>query len=477
MYMSTFHIALLRAGVVCLLFVLLAGGVALPNVQANEAGAEKICPIQSRPQATLLGPSGRIEANDVFVSGVEVLNDSDYFLSGVSVGVVAYDENEVPQYWMVLPTTYQLPPRTTIPLPVELDLQVLRAGTYTLQAYAVQGGPVAVLGKAFAELPSEAAVRVVKTENPIYRYPISLYIDDQLIERSVTDIAVQTATIKAVVENQNEIPLLDSQWLLVAAEGGVPVGAAVRADKISPVALIPKASQSGFLRNTVFGSGRHTVYAALLSQNVLQPIKTVSLRFPGEDQSLWSYISAVGVSDYPVTTDTTVAACVATVNGGVSQGRFAESLGISFALKKGGSTVVEETIYTADVDTHDFVTFTPSVNALNFDLEVSLLQQRFNTPYIESDTYTWADFQRDSLTPVQFLRQSFVCSDEACGQGGGRIVTDLYTETAKQKPFWFYMGVILAATLLLYIMLRRLPTKRTPVVNTKLHNLSDDELQ
>ncbi len=456
---------------------------ALPVVsQAQEAAEEGLsCPLQSAISAWFPDSEDTLTIGDNFSAQARVVNNSSYTLSGIRIGVAVVDSStQTLSHWSVLSDQYQIVPSTTLEIPIELDISALRAGNYNLRIYAVQGDNTALLGHMINEENQKkiGEAKIIKTTVRGNEVPVSVDVNGNVFKGQPIKVeAGEPIVSKIVTKNDNKVPLLESKMLAVLTEGKVPLGTAVRSDKLDSVKLIPNGTRTTELTSSFVGGGEYTLYAALLTKGSLQPVTKVPIILPGEGASTWSYISHVGLSDYPLQSDSEVVACVGLVGDQQGDGRFTEELGLNFELQRGESILAQKTIYTTDVNTNNYVSYSPGVAAKEFTLVVDLLQLRSNVKYVDSEESSLEEVMRGSMEKVDSVTQSFVCDNsEICDVNELVIGDDLEKNmSGTQKPFWFYAAVVIAALLLMYLMLRRLPPESE--LSGKSNKLSNDELQ
>ena len=443
-------------------------------VEAEVLTQQYTCPIESFPSISVSGMETLLVTDGTVLSSATISNQTNYSIGGVRVGIALFEKDGVyPKYWTVLPGAFQLFPYSTIEVPLDFNLKNVALGGYEARLVAVQGDEVAVLGALLNnQIPKVSGVILSKQTNAVFGPVISLKVADEVTKESQTN----PFTVKAEVKNEDSLPLLDSKVVVVVSEGFIPLGAAVRAEKTAAVTLVPASTQATILRNVKGGAGEHTVYAGLITEGVLQPIEHITISLPGEHEGRWSYISRVGLSDYPLDEEAEVVACVDVVGEEPGTADFSEELGVTFTVRDQGSVLAEETVYSSDVSTHGFIRYRPGVEATNLLVETDLLQLRFPSYVESSDEVSFEDIVRGQLVPVQTLSQAFVCrAGENCD---GYIITagEVGSAAAAQKPFWFYAGIVIAAALLMYLMLRRLPGGRVETAASS-KELSTSELQ
>lgn len=241
--------------------------------------------------------------------------------------------------------------------------------------------------------------------------------------------------------------------------------------------MIPQGTRATTLSGTRVNGGAYTVYAALMTKGMMQPVIAVPIMV-GEETTggTWSYLSYIGLSEYPMLPSSNVVACVGVVSATANLDRFPESLGVSFKLSEEEKEIASETIYTSDSVNHNYVSFTPAVvPRKDFSLAVSLLHNRYHVPFAAGENISSEQLLRESMVVANTITAAFACDVmEECVQE--MIAENTNEELAVlQKSFWFYAGIVIAAALLMYLMLRRLDPVTVDSFEKK--PLSKNELQ
>jgi len=463
-----------------LLLSIVFGGLILSPVAAQaqtDAAANALsCPIDSALTIWMNGPEGTLEVNDFLSLSATMVNNSSYTLGGVRVGVAIYDRSEKLSHWMVLDEMRQLPPQTTIEIPIDLDLTTLPAGSYKIAVYAVQGDETALLGTMLNDsMQPIKFLTIKKLSEQKAATTITVSVNEEKFTGQPLLLAeVEPLTVTIVTKNESVVPLLESTMLAVLTEGEVTLGTAVRSDKLDSVKLIPKGTRTTTLKDVLANGGTHTVYAALITKGIVQPVVKVPVIVVEETVGVWSYISQIGLSDHPLRTDSEIVACVGTVGENNVKGRFTELLGLTFEVEKEGKILTTETIYTTDVTTSNYVTYVPGMATKDFSITLNLLQNRFHAPYVVGSGTSPEQTMRESMVEVDTVTLAFQCNnaEECTLQTVGATDEEVPTD---QESFWFYAAIVIAAALLMYLMLRRLDPVTIDPMSSK--TLSADELQ
>lgn len=469
------YLVLTATAIPLLLSIVFSGLVVSPAIAQAQTDALS-CPIDSALAIWLNGSEEVLEVNDFLSLSATMVNNSSYTLGGVLVGVAIYDRSEKLSHWMVLDEERQLPPQTTIEIPVDLNLATLDAGFYKIAVYVMQGDETALLGSMLnGSIQPIKFLTIKKLSEQKAATTISISVNEEKFTgQPIVLTKVEPLTVTIVTKNESPVPLLESSMLAVLAEGEVPLGTAVREDKLDSVKLIPKGTRTTVLKDVLANGGTHTVYAALVTKGTVQPVVKVPVIVGEETTGAWSYISQIGLSDYPVRTDSQIVACVGTFGENSVQGRFAEPLGLTFEVEREGKILTTETIYTSDVATNNFVSYVPGMVVKDFSVKVALLQNRFHVPHVEGSEASLEQMMKESMTEIDAVSLVFQCNnEEECA---------LQTEVAAdeefpvdQESFWFYAAIVIAAALLMYLMLRRLDP--VTVDSKKDKTLSANELQ
>lgn len=403
-----------------------------------------------------------LNVEDNFSQSVKLTNYSNFTLSEIKIAVAIFesDEEVVPKYWTVLKDNYQLSPNQEFDVPINLDLTALPAGEFNLKIFAIQGDETAALGTILLQGQNDNVIKIDKVSEAKSEIEVSINIEEE--KRLDGKIYADINTV-----NKNNVPLFESKMLAVVTQGNIPLGTAVWLNQIDTVKLIPNGHRLKKIQDDLAISGLYTIYAGLISEGILQPLgkETVQVGEVSEDLS-WSYISKIGLSDYPLKNNSEVVACVSNLGKDENYNRFIEPIALVFSLREENGKTSNQKILNTDTNNVNYFSYKVSDIFQNFELSIDLLHQRFPTNLNRE-----GEFGIDSnLSKISTIKHNFRCSNtEICSLTS---ISDGNEIKNEQKPFWFYAGIVIAAALLLYLMLRRLE----PYDDHNDHRLSKYEL-
>lgn len=435
----------------------------------TDASGALVCPITGSLSVSFEGNSEAVRTvEDRFSERIALRNSSSYALGGIRLGVGVYEAavGATPDYWTVLPDVFTISADDQLKHQLELDLSALPPGQYQVRVYAIQGDETAVLGAALLDDGQANALTVVKSAPQTSFVTVSVEVGGQVSQGQTLVMPDQShLTVKAVTANKNDKPLLNnSRMNAVISQGKVPLGAAVRQSTLDSVKLVPGTSRITEVVDRNVEWGEYTVFAALISDNMIQPLVSVPVRIGENDfggKDFWPYVSKVGLSDYPLKADSEVVACIDYIGEDKTPLRFLEFMGVDFTFSDtpDGEGVVKRLIST-EVETNNYFAFTAGREVADFTVKVDLLKEIIMPQLSEEETN--AGIRPNTLEVVNTTTQSFSCSsigDRGCASKNpvASSIGSTAPEEGNPHPFWFYAGIIIAAALLLYIMLRRLP--------------------
>lgn len=441
-----------------------------PVAAMTDASGAQVCPITGSLSARFEGNSAEVRTvEDRLSERVVLRNISAYTLGGIRLGVGVYEAavGATPDYWTVLPDVLTIGADDELKHQLNLDLSALPAGQYQVRVFAIQGDETAVLGAALLDDGQASSIEVVKSTPQASFVTVSLEVGGQVSQGQTLVMPDRShLTVKAVTANKNDKPLLNNSRMdTVITQGKVPLGTAVRQSKLDSVKLVPGTARITELVDRNVEWGEYTVYAALISDNIMQPLVFAPVRIGdgkvgGKD--FWPYVSKVGLSDYPLKADSEVVACIDYVGKDKTPLRFLEFMGVDFTFSdnKGEGEDATSRLVSTEVDTNNYFVYAPGKEAEDFTVKVDLLSEIIRPQLTEEQTSSGV--RPNTLEAVNLTAQTFSCS--SFGERGCvfREPTNTSIDTSlpnegNPHPFWFYAGIIIAAALLLYIMLRRLP--------------------
>ncbi len=418
------------------------------------------CPINGFVEIGL--NASLLDVEDNFSQSVKLGNYSNFTLSEIKIAVAVFesDEEVVPKYWTVLKDSYQLSPNQEFDVPINLDLTALSAGEFNLKIFAIQGDETAALGTILLQGQKDNFIKINKISEAKSNIEVAIVTDTE--KQSAGAIYANITTT-----NKNKVPLFESKLLAVVTQGNIPLGTAVWSSQIDGVKLIPNGHRLTKIQNDLAVSGLYTIYAGLISEGILQPVekKTIQIGEVSEDLS-WSYLSKIGLSEYPLKNNSEVVVCVGNIGKDENYDRFVEPLALNLTLKEQSGKTATEKLLSTNTGNNNYFSYKVNNIFQNFELSLDLFHQRFPTNVAKEGEFA----VEDNLSKLETIRQTFKCDNtEICSLNSVSESSDIPQE---QKSFWFYAGIIIAAALLLYLMLRRLE----PYHEDEGHKLSKYEL-
>lgn len=431
----------------------------------EEKISQSYCPIDGFADVSFadvgVSDGGKIE--DTFSGLAKLGNSTQYTINDIKVAIAIYESSDTskPKYWSILPGNHQLSSGQTSDIIFNLDATILSAGKYEAKVFVAQGNETVVLGTILHESSKKTGLSFTKSAEAKSNIDITLEVDEKMINEG-------SIYVDIVTTNKNKTPLFESKMLGVITQGDVPLGTAVWSDKLDVVKLIPNDYRKTKIKNDQVIPGSYTIYAGLMSEGILQSIESKSIKFGGNgDEDLtWPYLSKIGLSDYPLNSNSEIIACVDYIGTNEGSDRLLEPLAINASIVDKSGKTVEEKI--ASLSTSNYFTFKPKDSFQDFDLNVDFFQQKFPSEFVGEGEFK----AEDNLAKVSTLKQTFSCpSSEICNLNNNESLVGVPTVPVKNN-FWFYGGVVIAALLLMYLMLRRLG----PDVDDDAKKLSQYEL-
>jgi hypothetical protein len=427
----------------------------------------KTCPIDNTSYVSFTGISDDTYlVDEVLNNEITLLNKTPYVFGGVKIAVAVFDSSSesLPTYWSVLPNEYTLIPNTPLFINPELDLSMISTGEYTVKVFSIQGDEIALLGAIIRDSKYTTGIKINKTSPRKTYTSVSVTVNDQIYKGQTIPFTKrgEPIDVEITTKNENDFPLLGNSMLGVITQGTVPLGTAVQVDKVDLMKLIPDGTRTTKLVDKFTHGGEYTVYAGIISPDTLSPLIAITVgSLDSKHKTNWSYVSKIGLSNYPLKPDSDVVVCLDKVfNDGKNNYLFPETLEINLILNSANGVNFNKKINTNDISSNDFFIFHPQTETSNFILTTNLLQQRFYTEYSKTTEQTNDDLnsKSDNLILVDTIRHTFECTNEKlCDNELSDYSTmNNFINGLQQKPIWFYASITLVGILLLYIILRRI---------------------
>lgn len=361
-------------------------------------------------------------------------NDSEtYSYAGVSVGVALYNNTNAsdPSYWSPVADDVFLLPQQQQTFNVLLDATHVSAGQYEARIGVAQGDSLT----AYAASQKGTGVPFEKSV-PAVAYPFDLSL------QSNSDVSIgDKASYQLVAENTSDAVLRDYTQHIVVARGDQPLGSAIISRVSAPVKMIPGKSETTRSATVVPTDGSYKAYAYSEKENTLLPVAVGGFNAGEETGPSDLYLPLVGVGGLRHTDEAfSVVSCVAAVSEST-----AEVVQLEQQYSNGGE-VLSEVIEVA-------VGGAAEVRIPKSDLEsFDLVTNVYST--IKSSEENAEEDHRGEL--FQTINQTIECDSECQTRTIAETIESFAAEDAVQSTFWFYLGIVLAAALLLYLMLHRL---------------------
>ena len=427
----------------------------------------KECPIVGGLQVYIDTAQDPIEVSDSFVGVVEVENtDPKYHFGGVRVGLGLYTSQyaAAPVYWTVLSDTYELEPGTVRQISVQSDLAMVPAGTYFVKALIAQGDETALFSQFTADTQSMATLvkRTPREQDVSFELFVNglKSIGQSIILRSEDALSLSMRSANNDLANEVVQTVLAS-----VVQGIVPKGAAVLTELREPAVLAAQSKQQLELDAALRGDGVYTVYAGMVAADHFTPVTVAVLRVGAVEESvLLPYISAVGLSEYPLTKTSEVVACVDQTVLGATKKQFAKPVQVAFVLSRAEKELSREMIASKDLWDKKYYSFSPEWELADFTLTTELYSGPLLGEAIDDQ----------ELQKVAVVEQSFGCEKERTCSSFFGPVTLLHTvaPSVPGKSPWFYAAIVIATSLFAYLFIRRLePTSYDPDTRVRENEL------
>jgi len=377
---------------------------------------------------------------------IRVSNDSQmYTYAGVSVGVGLYAAGaEVPSYWAPVTDGLQFNPAQPQDFTVELDIQHVEAGSYELRAAAVQGGQF----QSLARSAFEPAVTINKTDVAAISYPFTLTQQNgELIPGNYLDYTLTS-------ENTERSILKDYDQSVVFTSGAQAFGPAVmqQTDKEVRMAF----EDTTVLDTSLFlDDGVYTVFGFSSKDQVLLPVVTDTFVVGTGETEIVPFIPAVGIAGLNADAkEVTVTACAMAMN---------ESNQFDGSVVDIEHTVTEGDVLLAngylDISAGSEVQLSVPKSAEVYTVTTNMYGSVDGISIEEG----LAEVSGPEGLLLQQITQQVICDEECQPLGVADTIESFVGEEVVQKSIWFYIGIILAAALLMFFMIGRLTTKEEEV--------------
>lgn len=433
-----------------------------------------LCPIREAFTITPLSIDKEVSSDDNFSETFNIVNENNYLLVGISIGVGLYksEDSKIPVFWTVLPNKINLAPKSGTAVTADLNLSEVPEGKYVVKAFLNQGDEMAVFGAAIRNVDFTPFFTLNKQTPQIGEVSLSLNLNGKTITDKTVVNVKDELVVEGTIKNNQTTPLINSKIFTILTAGDVPLGGAVNKSIANEVKIIPQGMQNLKLSARSLVEGDYTVYSILNTDNTFQPVQSFEFKVgKGVGATSWPYVSIVGITDSPINNNSEVVTCVNYIGEAAEIKYLYSSVGVEVSTYQNDTKISANTITNLDGSLAMFFKSKLSDwgNGAN-KLIVSLVEDTKAGKVPEGmDVKPEASFlpiQKTELVIVCDYR--LVCDSE--NSGPTNSTTD---STGPNQPFMFYIGVTLAALLLMYLMLRRLD----PDDNSLNSRLTDNELQ
>lgn len=446
-----------------------------------------VCPIDGGVRVSLQFDDDNVSYEETFENTLMVENPSTFSFSGVSIGIGLFrDGSDIPDFWTILPNDYQMLAGESIEIPIDLSLAALPAGEYDARVVTHQGDMIEVLG---------SLVRAQKADDT----PAYTFSKNGSAENTTTvDVALSGAGEDGVFNNLDpldvvitttntaDVPLVRTTMVGGITQGDTPLGMALRDAVADELLLVPGAERVTEMRDQSLEGGRYTVFTGLVSEGAFRPVHFTSIDVEGTEvgsdetnvnaAEILPYVSQVGLSSYPMTADTELVACIESVEFQRTPYRLATPMAFDLTLSHDGEELFTATESSDTRTIRDHVSFTPGVSGGDADIRLDVSTERYGfvsgTPDPEDDADDVAiEDEPTNFTLVQTISHTFSCQEpDGCATAimnadAAEDASTVADGSSEGSGFWFYFGIVLAAALLMYIMLRRLHPEENTVPN------------
>ena len=408
--------------------------------------------------AYIQAPDDTIEVSDIFSANILISNRSPLYLSDIRVGAALFspDDSETPLYWVFSDQPSISYPTTETKTTLTASLQAVEPGSYNVKVAAVQGNNTDLLGKLIKQTDTYPLIKSNKaTDVP----SISIEVEEE-VNKFDPNRAPKLLVLAKTSHDKENFVLRDSELLLVISEGAAPLGSAVVSEVTDSVAIFPNTDWETKVEAVEYYNNEISVYAALSTGGIMQPIEkaTINLNFTNQARS-WSYMSTFGSIEKLQDSNSTFVTCVEAFN---------EDLGVGFVQEE---SMVKLTLINPDPegDNTDLYSKISSDNSFIFntnsqgdvDVELSLYQLKYNLnkfdkALIQEGNEKAALYLADKVELNLFCDSPDCYLDEGVDQKGSGDSSMFNSIKEHTYSFYYYMGIIIAASLLMYLMLHRL---------------------
>jgi len=444
------------------------------------AAQRQSCPLHSDVQVQIgTADEVTVSVEKTYTTEIVLKNQNPYFMPGVRVAVALFSPNDTatPLYWRVGGETQLLSPYGEVTLSLESNAEAIPAGEYVLKAFAFQGNETDLLGEVFRDAEKIEGISLKKISAATIEISQELFLDGNKIVKNIALPDRHTPSLRVETKNLSLAPILDAKLISMVSLGSIPLGGAVVGKAYDKTTLLPNFARiNDFSTQPYELTASGIIVSTLVDDIRFMPIQSTvfTIENGGTDLS-WPYISKIGFSAYPIVANSEIASCVSYAGDWGQLDYWPELLQGSLTITDKDTTLFSEAFFSDESSVNNYFSFTPEINLSTFDIKFSVSNHRLNTVIKEGTPEQMEAQMRSNLIVADEKKLSVVCADEPCGIDTLSIPKKESSENGDSfyQSFWFYIAVTLAATLLMYLLLRRLE----PVSKEDFTKRNPDELQ
>ena len=436
---------------------------------AQSAGG--LCALDAYPSVSIDGIYANDEESTVQVD-LLVSNQSSYLYPDLTPFLALYASGkQYPSYILYGTDSYPLTDETQVSVGISADTAAVSAGTYELKAFVGQGDINQLLATAVREA-GERGVQFEKQSEATSNTPMAITINGRVAAGEILQFDPYTElAVEAKTTNNNNRSFRDADVYIAITQGTQPVGTALSATKRDAVKLIPGSTRTTKFTDRNNLGGEYTLFATIDKANSFQPLTVIPMQL-GEDSGDENFMYLTGVGIEKFDENMSLVTCVGRTDNSylnMYSGQFAVTTNTGEQVEFRG--VGEKNDYTA--------TFTSSLSELQQGVKIAIAPVLgVSSPIDGEEVFDESDLIGDQYIEADSITVVFECLNGICDELEERQSTQVdeaETQSAGSESFYFYIGIIIAAALLGYIMLRRLPPEEAVEIEQSAPN--DTELQ
>jgi len=430
------------------------------HAQSNDD--DLYCPIQG---SIMISDYTDLSVSNQLNTKVKIINDTNFVMSDVSVAIALYnkDVDLVPAFLGKTLGKYLMLPGRETEVDISFLVDTLPEGEYIMKLIPVQNDKSDFLGDVILKSKDIKGVKLYKSGVDDKNISLTISINnntfipsDKVDVEEYSDIAIDIDT-----KNDSTEPLLRGEVIGVLAQGDVPLGAASFAGVVDRVKLLPGGTRTTSFKNLKTPAGEYTVYAALISPNMVLPVKSLAVKV-GQDTGpqSWPYLSKIGVTDYPLKENSEIITCFGYIGESEAIHRLLEPVAVELTVGNEAGIMFTEKKNNTDTEANDFLVFFPKLASGDFKLTAEFLQQRYQVTVSEDEDGNLIDNIDDRLSVVSTLSRDFKCLQEDSCFVPERKPLVYYEDFGNKPSLWFYAGITLVALMLFALIMTRVISEK-----------------